>query len=163
MKNILIALVIGSVLFTACSKTDNSGSSVNTVSITDNGYNYIMASTNPASTANTVDLTMIKTSSSTALLINAVNPTTGRQFELHLKAYGSYTGLGLFTTSGISSQNQFIEYFAGGHTYNVDSSAIYVSSASTAFVSGTFTLWLTNTLGNKVMTGYFTANNPTFQ
>jgi hypothetical protein len=163
MRKLLSVITICSVLFSACSKTDNSHSSTNTIGITDNGMALVMTSTAPASNENTVDVTLIKTASSTALVLSASNSSSNRQYELHLKAYGAYTGTGQFSQNGNNGDNQLHEFFSGGQNYTIDHSDVFVNNTNDTYITGTFTLYLSNSNGTKTVTGYFTANRPVIQ
>ena len=163
MKKSFFILTVCSLLFAACSKTDNTNSNTNTVGITDNGMTLAMTSSYPVSNENTVDVTLIRTGSSTALVLNASNNSTHRQFELHLKAYGAYTGNGSFTQTGNNGDNQLYEFYSGGQNYTIDHSDVYVTNTNDTYISGTFALYLSNSNGTKTVNGYFTANRPTVQ
>ncbi len=162
MRKSLFIITICSILFSACSKTDNSSSNTNTIGITDNGMALVMTSTEPTSNENTVNVTLIKTGSSTALVLDASNSSSARQYSLHLKAFGSYTGTGTYTQSaGVT--DYLNEYFSGGQNYIIDHADVYITNNNDKYISGTFALYLKNTNGTKTVTGYITANRPVIQ
>ncbi len=164
MKKSIFVLLISSVLFAACSKTDNSSSYPNTITINDNGIDYTMKSTFPSSSEDNVNVTLLKTSSSSALIINAFNTSSNKQFSLNFKAYGSYTGIGHFAQSNThNSDNQLVEYFVNGQTYNLDSTSVNVTTSNDNYIDGTFNLWLSNSKGTRMIWGAFSAHHPTIQ
>ena len=163
MRKSLFIITICSILFSACSKTDNSHSNTNTVGITDNGMDLVMTSTDPASTENNVTVTLIKTGSSSALVLDAYNTSSARQYSLHVKSYGTFAATGTFTQTGNTPDNYLYEYFANGQNYTIDHSDFYITNTSDTYVTGTFALYLKNINGTKTVTGYFTANRPIIQ
>lgn len=164
MKNTIILAIASIFFFTGCSKTDNSNSRTNTIGMTDNGIDIVMTSTSPASNQNVVNVTLIKTGSSTALVLEGYNTSSNRMIDLHVKSYGSYTGKGTFTQTGSNgSDNRLVEYFAGGETYTIDHSEFYVNNTNDTYLDGTYTLYLSNDNGAKTVTGYFVAHNPTIE
>jgi hypothetical protein len=164
MKNRIILAIASIFLFTGCSKTDNTHSNTNTIGMTDNGINIVMTSTSPASNENVVNVTLIKTGSSTALVLEGYNTSSSRMVNLYVKAYGSFTGKGTFTQTGSNGfENHLVEYFAGGQSYMIDHSEFNVNNSNDTYMDGTYTLYLTNDYGTKTVTGYFVANNPLIQ
>ncbi len=162
-KPIYIALICG-LFISSCTKTDNSNSFPNTLTILDDGYDLTMKSTSPVSSEDVVTVTMQKTSSSSQLIINAFNTSSHKQYSMNLNAYGSYLGKGLFTQSGTNTPgNQLVEYFQNGQTYSIDSAAVQVDANGYNYIGGTFTMYLSNTNGSKRVTGAFSSYSPIFE
>ena len=164
MKRTLFALVVCTTLFSACSKTDNSNSKPNTITLHDNGANYTMTSTSPASSEDVVNVTLEKSSGSSQLIISAYNTSSNKQFSLQLNAFGSYTGIGQFNESLSNTPSDMLtEYFQNGQTYQIDSASINVSASTSTYIAGTYTLFLSNAKGTNSVYGSFSANNPVIE
>ena len=162
MKKILALLCLCTLLFSSCAKNDNNYSNINTVSILDNGMDLSLNATNPASNENHVEVTLIKTASSSALILNVYNTSSARQFDLHLKTYGSYKANGTYIQNGSNnSENHLYEYFSGGRNYEIYYSELYLTNTNDTYLSGTFNLYLRDDTGNlKTVTGTFSAYSP---
>ena len=122
-----------------------------------------MTSTEPPSTDNVVNVILVKSASSTALILAAYNTTNAKQFDLHLKAYGDKTGAGTFKQSGNNGENTFNEYYSGGQSWVIDHSDLFVTNNNDAYLSGNFALYLKNASGSKVVNGYFVGNRVVVQ
>jgi hypothetical protein len=149
---------------TSPTSTTTTTSYPNKLTVVDNGTTYTAEGigTTPPSGTPAVILVVQKYSNNSIFQINTYL-NTFKDFYLELIASeGPVSGIGTFVIrkDSHSAGCSFIEKFNGGLTYKIDTGVITTTSCSSSNVSGTYTLWLSNSSGNKTVTGSFNCNQP---
>lgn len=170
MKKYIIAVSL--LTIAACTKPSNNSNnttnnntttSANKVTVTDNGTAYADTGVGTLSpTQPYVLLTVQKFSTGSVLSISTI--TTSLPFYLGITAEnGPASGIGSYVIYRNTTAGQYIENFNGGQSYTVDTAVFTTTTCGSSNVSGTFTMWLSNTSGSKTVTGNFNCNQPTIQ
>ncbi len=165
MKKYIIAVSL--LTIAACTKpssnTTNTTSSANKVTVTDNGTVYTDSGVGTLSpTQPYVLLSVQKFSTGSVLSISTI--TTSLPFYLGITAEnGPASGIGSYVIYRNTTAGQYIENFNGGQSYTVDTAVFTTTTCGSSNVSGTFTMWLSNTSGSKTVTGSFNCNQPSIQ
>ncbi len=169
MKKILLILIC-SIMLAACNKnpSDNitvtitSTKPIDTFTVIDNGITYI--DTQSVIHGAGANIVFQKTSSG-AIFLMQTSPNTRFPILVQIESVpGPLNGIGVFKLSPIDSsltnQNAYIETYNGGEAYTVDSVIINLTTFSSASVTGSYQIWLSNIAGSKTVTGTIKCFHP---
>lgn len=153
---IFVALVLS---FYGCNKKPVPSNQYNAITVIDDGASLIESgvynSLNTDEKSVKVDIAEFPGYSN--LSISTSGPRA--LYVLSVVTKGPVGGVGTYISRDPAICH-FEELFSGGIVYTVDSSTFNISKATTTNVTGTFTLWVHNTVKNKVITGSIAANVP---